>query len=224
MLKIFEKRYFPALSILAVSTVISGLMIAFRVVHTSYVTYLFLIWNLFLAWIPVVFAWYASQTKGKLAMTMAFIAWLLFFPNTHYILTDLFHLRMRNDVPLWYDLLLLLTASWTGAMLGFLSLLEIHRWMRKWLSNSLTWLAVLMLFSLESLGIYIGRYERLNSWDILTNPFQLLHFLADIFFNPLRHQPVFHFVMGFTVFLFISYLFLYVLIKPRFNENTKLGY
>ena len=157
MLTLIKNKYFPALLVLMAATILSGLLVIFRVHYTGYLMYLFLVWNLFLAWIPLGFAMNANQSKNKYMAAAAFIAWLIFFPNTHYILTDLFHLKLRHGVPLWFDLLLLLVASWTGSMLGFLSLLEIHHLLRKWLSRAKTWLIILGIIALESFGIYIGR-------------------------------------------------------------------
>lgn len=221
MWKLIEHKNFPAILLLAFATALSTMMVLYRVVHSGYPMYFFLVWNIFLAWLPLGFSMYATQSKNKWIATAAFMAWLLFFPNSHYILTDIFHLRVRHDVPLWYDLLLLLLSSWTGAMLGFLSLLEIHQILRRFLSNGMTWLGISAIFGLESFGIYMGRYIRFNSWDILFNTSELVNWMLNVLTHPFQNKEVYKFTLLFTVFLMVSYIFLFVLIKPKLKQTEQ---
>lgn len=73
------------------------------------VNYISLNWNLFLAWIPLIFAlaaWLLIQRRTWMPVILLLLAgWLLFLPNAAYIITDLIHLRARNGAPLWYDAL-----------------------------------------------------------------------------------------------------------------------
>jgi uncharacterized membrane protein len=92
--------------------------------------FLFINWNLFLAAIP----WALSSivvANPKLkhngfALVALVLAWLVFFPNSPYILTDLLHLRAMLGVPCWYDLLMILSFAWTGLLFGFLSLRDME--------------------------------------------------------------------------------------------------
>jgi uncharacterized membrane protein len=110
--------------------------------------------------------------------------WLLFFPNAPYILTDLYHLNGGNQAPLWFDLVLVILFAWTGLLFGFLSLADIEgiflrrlpRWMVAGISSC--------MLVLGSFGIYLGRYLRWNSWDVLRNPFKLLDNIGDRIVNP----------------------------------------
>ncbi len=136
----------------------------------------FLIWNLFLAWIPLgaaYVAWALSLGRKWLYIVTPFIAfiWLIFLPNAPYIITDFKHLAdPRLDVPIWFDVMMLMWFSWTGLLLGVVSLYLmqdiVHREFGRWAG----WIMVLTVSILSSVGVYIGRFIRWNSWDILTDP------------------------------------------------------
>ena len=138
--------------------------------------YTFLIWNIFLAWIPLGFAYVANSFSGNrktllFVMPIAAMLWLLFFPNAPYILTDLQHLgNPKENIPLWFDVLLLLWFSWTGLSLGIVSLFMMQDIVRREFGRIAGWLFVGTVGVLASLGIYIGRFLRWNSWDVLLNP------------------------------------------------------
>ena len=141
-------------------------------------TFLFLIWNLFLAWIPY---WIAlaleplsRQFNSRLLLLLTVLAWLFFFPNAPYILTDLLHLRVRHPIPHWYDLMLILSFAWTGLLLGYLSLFEVQRFIRQRLNVFWSWICSLGAIFLCGLGIYLGRYLRWNTWDLLWHPWRIL--------------------------------------------------
>ena len=153
------------------------------------VTFLFLGWNLFLAWIPYGISLLLKERQSLPFKLIIISAWLLFFPNAPYIITDLLHLRARPPVPLWYDMLTIFAFAWTGLIFGFLSLIRVQKILiREWgvtVGHLLTGGA----FLLAGLGIYIGRFLRWNSWDIVTRPFHLIADLATIFTDPAMHWP-----------------------------------
>jgi uncharacterized membrane protein len=151
-----------------------------RFVYTGHITFIFLLWNLFLAWLPVLFALLARRQRTNYWGRWIWGGlWLLFFPNAPYLLTDLLHLGQIGTVPIWYDLIMLLTFALAGLFLGFASLFWLHDLVTKtwnWLAG---WLFVLVVLGLSSFGVYIGRFLRWNSWDLLLNPANLLRDLAD---------------------------------------------
>lgn len=175
--QIYPSRFRLALfALLCGATVFSFILFRLRAILSGSDEYAFLIWNIFLAWIPLGFAYAAelfSWNRKTLIFVMPFVGflWLLFFPNAPYILTDLFHLsRPRAIVPVWFDTLLVLWFAWTGLSLGLISLLMIHNIIRRAFGRTAGWLFVLSVGFLTSLGIYIGRFLRWNSWDVLFNP------------------------------------------------------
>ncbi len=178
--------YFPSrqtLLLLAALLFTSALAAAIwfvRFVYSDSIAFVFLLWNLFLAWLPVMFALLARRSvASKLGRWLWGGLWLLFFPNAPYLLTDLLHLGQMGRVPLWYDLIMLLTFALAGLFLGFASLF----WLQELVANTwnrLTgWLFVVTVLGLSSFGVYIGRFLRWNSWDVFFNPTVLLRDLAD---------------------------------------------
>lgn len=182
-------------------------------------TYLFLNWNLFLAFIPwlasSILLLYPKLQKRKVAVIGLLAVWLLFFPNAPYILTDLFHLRHINSMPAWFDLLLILSFAWVGLMFGFMSLWDIEKilenyWeesrLRKYLRPSV-FIPILssMLLFVGSFGIYLGRYLRWNSWDILREPLGLIYDIGDRFVNPFAHPRTWGVTLFMGVFLNLVY-------------------
>lgn len=160
-------------------------MVAVRVVYTGSFSYFFLIWNLILAWLPFLFALVIITFRRSQFMLGTYgLLWLLFFPNTIYLVTDLIHLRFRVDVPIWYDAIMLFAFALTGLMLGLLSLYFVHAVVESHFGAALGWLFVLITAVLGGIGVYIGRFLRWNSWDVFANPLTLLNDLAYNLVNP----------------------------------------
>ncbi len=162
--------------LLSAASVVCVSLVAARIVYSGNGQYTNLVWNLFLAWIPFVVAYVAYimswQRKSMYFAIPAFaFLWLIFFPNAPYILTDLQHLGQgRANVPLWYDVLVLVWFSWTGMLLGIVSLNLMQEIIKRQWGRWAGWAFVFVVAGLTSVGIYLGRFARLNSWDILQNP------------------------------------------------------
>jgi uncharacterized membrane protein len=192
----------------------------FRFVYTDTKVFLFLNWNLFLAFIP----WALTSLviikpkyqKSRLTMIVLLGSWLLFFPNAPYILTDLFHLRLKSSMPIWFDLILILSFAWTGLLFGFFSLWDIEKLLHNFMKRTYVIIISVVLLFIGSFGIYVGRFLRWNSWDILTEPFKLIYDIGDRFINPFEHPRTW----GMTIFmgLFLNIIYLsFRLIRKR-NE------
>lgn len=151
-------------------------------------TFFFLNWNLFLAWVPYLIAlslpFLHRKFNSKKIIVGALFCWLLFFPNAPYIITDFLHLRKRAGIPLWYDMMLFMSFAWTGLILGYVSLLEIQVFLRKFFSKTMVNLASILALLLCGFGIYLGRFQRWNSWDIVTNPFSLFADILKVLTQP----------------------------------------
>jgi uncharacterized membrane protein len=168
-----------------------------------------LIWNLFLAWIPYLLSYilknYVIQQKTRWYFIPWIAIWLLFFPNAPYILTDMFHLTPKHNVPIWYDLVLIFSFAWSGLILGILSLEDMHFIVTAKTNKRLGWFFVMFTSVLGSFGIYLGRYLRWNSWDIVSNPYLLLSDITEIVLNPILHKKAVGVTMLFSVFLLLIY-------------------
>lgn len=187
-----------------------GLLVG-RVYYSWSFMYVFLIWNLFLAVVPcfvAILAYYLYFHKKvkKAWLYIIIFAWLAFFPNALYIVTDFIHLRIRGNVPLWYDLILILSFAWNGVMLGFLSLRIIHITIEKIFNKLYGWIFVVLSVSLSGFGIYLGRFLRWNSWDVITQPKHLFLDIIDRFVNPLNHPRTWGFSIVFAIFFIMAYV------------------
>lgn len=185
-------------------------LLFFRAFLSHQLTFFFLVWNLFLAFIPWMLSIWAKRVyrKGKRRYFLFPIiaSWLLFFPNAPYILTDLFHLHQRTDIPLWYDLLLILSFAWTGLWMGLISLRYMHEIVAEWFGKKTGWVFALSGIFAAAFGIYVGRFLRWNSWDILFNPFSLMNELGHRFLHPMEHPRTWGVTIMLSVLLGLIYL------------------
>src|SRR5687768_5018671 len=102
-----------------------------------------------------------------------FSSWLLFFPNALYIVTDLVHLQADTNVPWWYDSMLVFCCSFVGLILAFVSLNRVEAYLKTFFSKKCVTLAMAAILFTASFGVYLGRFQRWNSWDIINNPLGL---------------------------------------------------
>lgn len=182
---IIQNRYRLFLvALLGGATVISVALYRFRGAWYNEMGYSFLVWNLFLAWIPLGFAytaWLMASNRRLLilAITVTAFLWMIFFPNAPYILTDFQHLGQPSDVvPIWFDVILVVWFAWTGLLLGVISLYLMHDIMHRTFGRIAGWVFVFIVSFLSGLGIYIGRFIRWNSWDIIQQPNDIFYGLV----------------------------------------------
>ncbi len=188
-------------------------MTAVRVVYTGNGYNTNLVWNLFLAWIPFGLAVYVydgyRRGLGHLRLWAAGGLWLLFFPNALYIVTDAKWLRDSPGVPIWYDVLLVSTAAWGGLLLGFTSLYLMQRVVVRAFGAVQAWVFALVTLALGAFGVYLGRFERWNSWDVFTRPRLVAQDLLPHLAHPQDHPRALAVMVLFTAFLAMSYLVFY---------------
>jgi uncharacterized membrane protein len=185
-----------------------------HVAYTDSTRYAGLIWNLFLAWIPFVLAYFAhaiSWRKVTLYIVMPVVAflWLIFFPNAPYMLTDLQDLARSGGAvgaPLWYDVIIVGWTSWTGMLLGIISLYLMQDIISRTFGRWAGWIFVLVISATSSFGMYIGRFVRLNSWDILQNPSETAMEILGLVIDPSMR------LAAFTVLYTFFFLFIFVLL------------
>jgi uncharacterized membrane protein len=199
---------------LVFASAMSVALVAARIAWTGNIFYGFLIWNLFLAWVPLGFALLACEKYGETERpTWTFLAlvasWLAFFPNAPYVFTDLIHLTRRFYLQFWVDLALILVVALTGLVLGFVSLYLMQSVVTRILGRAASWLFVGGVAALSGFGIYLGRFLRLNSWDLILRPLVVSRSLGQWAVDPLEHPSPFAFPLLFATFLFIAYVMLY---------------
>jgi uncharacterized membrane protein len=190
--------------LLSISFTMALLLVRF--VYSLTTDYRFYGWNTFLAAIPyLASAQLLKRKKINAAAISLIIVWLLFFPNAPYIITDLFHYEERPPVPYWYDLILVISAAWNGLILGLISLMNVEIFLNRYLKPKLVKFCVFISFLLCGYGIFIGRFLRFNSWDILTDPGYIAYTSAHHILRPQHYQKLWVFTILFAVFLGIIY-------------------
>jgi uncharacterized membrane protein len=203
----FSDRRIAIVGALAVLSLFTLAMLAFRVIYTGTGDHTWIAWNLVLAWVPFMLALviYERAPAAPRAQLVALGAlWLLFFPNAPYIVTDLKNIGVVGGIPILYDVLLLSAAAWTGLLLGLTSLFLIHAVARRMLGAANAWALVVGVLAVSSFGIYLGRVQRWNSWDVFVRPGTLLGQLGE----GLHARPI-ALTLLLTSFLLASYLVFY---------------
>jgi uncharacterized membrane protein len=194
-----------------------GLLIV-RAKLTQSVYLFFLIWNLLLATIPYLISSYLIQhfhTLKKIYLFLILVAWLIFLPNSFYIITDLVHLVRTTGNLFYFDLILISSFAITGFFLGLLSLIQMEKIFRNNNYNpKLIHYSIAFICYLNGIGIYIGRILRFNSWDILSNPFQLF----DTLLTELLSKETVLFSAHFGMFIYLAFLF-YKNSTSKSNKN-----
>jgi uncharacterized membrane protein len=209
---------------LTASCVFGCMLLCARVIITGYLTYVFLLWNLFLAFVPYAVCYLflnttrVSENKWKLVLALAL--WLLFIPNSFYILTDLFHLDEISSAPKWFDLLLLLSFAWNGLLLGIISLRKVEIVLQSIRGKSFSLFIVFFVMWLNAFGIYIGRYLRYNSWDVIVQPFSLFHEMIEVLLHPIDKKMEWGMITCYAVFMTLLYVTLKKL-SENFNSVNK---
>lgn len=194
---------------LLISCGFSCVLVIARVAATGYYTYLFMPWNLFLAYIPYLISERFSRNvplmEHKWKRIAVVAAWLLFIPNSFYIVTDLFHLDQFDAAPKWFDLLLLFSFAWNGLLLGLLSVRKMAIIQQAISGQRFSLLFIFAVMWLNAFGIYIGRFLRYNSWDIITQPFSLFGEILEMFYNPLQNKMEWSMITTWAIFMTLFY-------------------
>jgi uncharacterized membrane protein len=206
-----RNRYKIAIfTLMAIASAICVSLVAARIAYSDSKRYTGLVWNLFLAWIPFTLAYLAYTLSWKkqllyFVIPITAVLWLIFFPNAPYILTDLQHLAKESpNTPLWYDVILLVWFSWTGLLLGLVSLYLIHNIIQRTFGRLLGWTFVFVVSGLSSFGVYLGRFVRFNSWDLLNDPKEIVVTILGLAIDPSKR------LIAFTILFAVFYLFVYL--------------
>ena len=209
----------------------SGLAVTFyilRVVYANSWNYNNLLWNLVLAWVPYTFSFLAA-TFSRLfprqwwLIVLAGLPWLAFFPNAPYMITDFYHLAQRPPVPFWYDIGLITIFTFAGLFLAIASLRTMHQLVDSAWGKVSGWLFAIVVLSLAGLGVYLGRFGRYNSWDLLIQPKTVLKDIAIQLLNPLDNLGFVGFTLMFTSIMIVFYLMFVSVnrIEPAKNQTQR---
>jgi uncharacterized membrane protein len=169
----------------------------------------FLVWNLVLAWIPMVFAIAFDLVERRLWLLPLGLGWLAFLPNAPYLVTDLVHLGEGYE--LWRHVLQYGFAAWTGMLLGVVSLLLVHQRLDDEFGSFWGWLAVVLSVAGCAVGVVIGRFQRWNSWDQVTRPDAVVAATFDWMRAPLSYVQSTGVAIAVAAFFGLAYLTIWAL-------------
>jgi uncharacterized membrane protein len=194
---------------LLLSSSFSCLLLAVRMIVTHSIEYIFLPWNLFLAYVPYWITWWMTRNvsiiESKVKLVIALAAWLLFIPNSFYIITDLFHLTHIESAPMWFDLLLIFSFAWNGIICGIISLRRVEIITTLLRGKGFSIFLVFVVMWLNAFGIYIGRFLRYNSWDIISDPFSLAAEIVNMVIHPFQNGYAWGMTLCYSVFITFIY-------------------
>ena len=173
----------------------------------------YLVFNLFLAWLPLLWAVLAVRAAKatpyrSIQRWGCSILWLLFLPNAPYVFTDLVHLLGKSLPHYWPDMMKILLFSMAALGAGMLSLRLVHQLVEEHLGWVPGWVFVAIVSALSAVGVALGRFRRWNSWDALQNPQNILRDALDLTQIPYVTHPTGWFVAILACLIFCSYLML----------------
>ena len=94
---------------------------------------------------------------------------------------------------------------WSGLLFGIVSLRQMEKLFQNTFNRKLDVLFVVPVMALNSFGVFVGRYLRFNSWDVITNPLQLIHDIVYLFIHPIRNRFDWSMIICYTVLLTLIY-------------------
>ncbi len=201
--------------VLVVLSLAAAGLLAVRIDRVGKPAFTFLIWNLFLAWIPFVLALCVAVVHHRGGprplLWMLGASWLLFLPNGPYILTDFIHLGRAGGAPLWFDAALIGAFAATGLALGLSSLLVVHHVVESRAGRVVGWAVAVGSLVLSTIGIYLGRFPRFNSWDVIADPHGLLAVVLQRLADPLGNPFLLRFGVTMSALLIAAYLLIWLL-------------
>jgi uncharacterized membrane protein len=215
-------------AVFILASAVSCLWVAYRVKVSETGFYTFMIWNLFLAWVPLWAAtaclWCIDNSRfrshaRRMAGAVMGLIWLVFLPNAPYVVTDLIHFSyVRGDgLWPWSDLFMLVLFAWISLLLGYCSLYLLHDYMRRRYGRLSGWCFAIAALLLQAAGVFVGRELRWNSWWVLTEPARLL---ADL--PSFLQLETYRFIGMAALFCGVGYIMIYsFLCSSRHGVNLE---
>lgn len=196
---------------LALATLVSLGLFAYGAWRNHSLAYGYLPWNLFLAWLPLLFAIWLTVVLGhKLwsswEASIASLLWLLFLPNSFYMISDFVHIQEVATVDVFYDAAMFTSFIYIGVVLGMSSLYLVHNQLRARFRGRVAASLVGAVLLLCSFAVYIGRDLRWNTWDVLFNPAGLLFDVSERILHPRQYPQMFLTVVSFFILISSMYL------------------
>lgn len=222
-----EPTYHRVLYALVVSNSVSLILSILRILDAGNFRYYFLIWNLFLAWVPLGFAWLLVQRLKSTRwvswqnITLT-ILWLVFLPNSFYLLSDLIHVYDTGEVSHLYDVVMFASFIFNAFFVGYLSVFLVHRELIKRLQLKAAHLLIASVFLACGFAIFLGRSLRWNSWDLAIQPAGILFDVSEGIVNPSSHPESMVTTITFFLLLASNYLVIWELVKALRPDDKRI--
>lgn len=192
LMEVFSGKYGRLITALIVSNAVSVFLFLIRVLGADSFRFGFLFWNLLLAWVPLLLAMLLAKNLRvrrwlswqNLSLTLL---WLVFLPNSFYIVSDLIHIHLTGEINILFDVVLFFSCIFNGYVFGFMSLYIVHRELLKRFPAQQAHTVIGFVLLASSFAIYLGRYLRWNTWDILIHPVSVVFDVTDRFIDPVSH-------------------------------------
>jgi uncharacterized membrane protein len=203
--------------------IISSLTLSFvRICIEWEMVYMFLVWNLFLAWLPLFFSSKANKVNNKYGQLALLGLALLFIPNASYLITDFVHFRNGSHINVWFDMVLFFSYALTGLTLTMYTIDNLVQTLKARYSKFISSIFHFIVFPIIGCGIYVGRIERWNSWDVFVHPFRFTSEMIQIVSSPKLFELL-EFSLLFGGFSAMMYVFLKQMQRTNINAVSTLN-
>lgn len=211
-------KYKRFIQLLLFTNAVSVFFFLLRLFGAENFRYWFMLWNLLLAWIAPLIAWWLvvrlqqSQWRQWFNIVLTFL-WIGFLPNSFYMVSDLIHVHVTGEVSIIFDAVLFSSFIFNGFIAGYIGTYLVHRELLKRLSVKKSYVVITVLFAVCGYAIYLGRVLRWNSWDALFQPAALIFDISDDILNPLSHLQAFEITFSFMLLIGSFYLLAFELLR-----------
>lgn len=172
---------------------------------------LYMLWNIFLAFIPFFISsiLLLHTNKGNFTkpfFIIGFIFWFAFLPNAPYVVTDFIHLNRISIVPPMYDIFFFFSSAYVSLLVGLYSISHMEKILLLKFKQKITNIIIPIIILFASFGMYLGRFLRFNSWDLIFSHKFLISSTWNVFLRPHSVTNVYTYTILFFFFVYISYI------------------
>lgn len=204
---LLEQGFYP----IFLSTLLMVPLYAYPIYLSGYLAYKSLLWNFFLAAIPYPWALVTAALHRRLPGQWLYLIipglfWLAFLPNAPYLVTDVVHFRGYFSLRMWHEVISMVALVWTGLFIAIYSLRTMQTIVQDYSNAFMSWLFVMAILLLNGLGVYLGRFLRWNSWDLLTNPGRIMDDTLTLFNGSSGSLTSLFFIVQMAIFLLVCYI------------------
>ncbi|MBN2096694.1 DUF1361 domain-containing protein [Candidatus Peregrinibacteria bacterium] len=188
---------------------------------------LMIFWNLFLALVPCLTAYYLAKAvgkkkwdklgKGQWAFVFLFLFWLLMLPNTAYLFTMVRHLvNYCRDFDCYrvcpgktWMVMFFFVYALAGVPTFYYAIHKMKEVFKMLFSPRSAVFLPVVVIPLAAIGVMFGLFERYNSWDVLTRADEILKTLASYFTDGNHLLNLFAFTLSFYLIYYGTDIFLW---------------